>query len=127
VTATIRYGVPPDGLGGVGLGALGLQLRYRAGDGQVVATLIEVAVPPGSPGEPTTVTETPLLEFDSTQFDAAQGGFLTHIATTGVDSPDARHVLEFGPNVYYIALSLTGPEFVLGHPPAVSSIEIVGR
>jgi hypothetical protein len=129
VTATIRYGVPPEGLSGSVLGNLALKLRYRDGDGRVVATLIEVAVPPARPGEPGTVVESPLLQFDSSDpdFGGSWVGFRTHVAQLPIPSDLSEHVIDFDNNLYYIALSLTGPEFIIGYPPAVSAIEIVGR
>jgi hypothetical protein len=129
VTATIRYAVPPEGVTGVALGELALLLRYRDGDGRVVATLTEVAVPPARPGEPTTVAETPLLQFDSADpsFGGSSQSFRTHVAQLPVPSDLSGHILDFGQNDYYIALSLTGPEVPFRQPPAVSEIGIVGR
>jgi hypothetical protein len=129
VTATIRYGVPPEGVIGKELRDVALQLRYRDGNGRVVATLIEVAVPAAAPGEPGNVAERALLQFDSADpsYGGSSGSFRTHAAQVPLSSGLASHVLDFDQNVYYISLTLTGPEVVIGHPPAVAAIEIVGR
>lgn len=121
VTATVRYSVPPDVRGE--LGGLMLVLRYRSGDGHVAATLMEVATLLEVFDDPGSVTETPLLKFDSAEFDASNR-FQTK-SVGGPTGPNPSHVIDFSTNVYYVALSLTGPEFITGQPPAVSVIELV--
>ena len=111
VTATIRYGVTPDS-DGAELGSLMLVLRYRPGDGRVFATLIEVPILLFDPNDPGIVTETALLQFDSAEF-AGSAGFQTKLVG-GPTGPTPNHVLDFRNNVYYIALLLTRPEFVVG-------------
>jgi hypothetical protein len=126
-SATIRYDVPPEGVDGRTVGDLALQLRYRDGDGRVVATLTEVAVGEGS-GQPGTVSERSLLTFDSASgnYGSASNNFRTHRSELGPGDPEAGHQIDFGSNVYYVVLVLSGPEGLVGQPPAMSSIAIVG-
>jgi hypothetical protein len=117
VTATIRYGVTQEGLGGLlQAGLVELNLRYRDGDGQVVASLIEVAIATG--------VETTLIKWDSTSFGVSpspnfQVRFVTNTGAL------ARRLLNFRDNAYYVSLSLSavqGP-IILRNPPAVSVIQ----
>jgi hypothetical protein len=126
-SATLRYDVPPEGVQGWAVGNLQLQLRYRNGSGRVVATLIEVEVASPGPGQPDAVVERPLIAFDSASPDyGLSNQFQTHRTERQVEGdPTADHILSFGPNVYYIVVVLSGPEAAVGHPPAVSSIEIL--
>src|SRR5262245_20791561 len=65
-SATIRYHVPPEAPAyGSYLGAIGLQLLYRDGDGEVAATLMEVTVPDERSAPNPAVIERPLLQFES--------------------------------------------------------------
>jgi hypothetical protein len=125
--ATIRYPVPVEepAVSSV-LGLIALQLRYRSGDGRAIATLMEVAVPPGGPGDSGTVSERPLLQFDSSTSGAASVFFQTANAHLPRDSALYDYRLAFGPNVYYVSLTLTGPAFVAGQPPAVAAVELIG-
>lgn len=117
VTATIRYGVTQEGLGGLlHPGLVELNLRYRDGDGRVVASLIEVAIATG--------VETSLIKWDSTSFGLSPSpNFKVRFVTnTGAL---ARRPLNFRDNAYYVSLSLSavqGP-VVLRNPPAVSVIQ----
>ena len=93
-----------------------------------MATLIEVAVPFG-PEAPGYITETPLLRFDSQSpdFGGPSNNFRTQNTQVDTNSNQAQHQFNFDGNIYYIALTLSGPEFVLHYPPAVAAIEIIGR
>jgi hypothetical protein len=124
--ATIRYPVPAEepALSSV-LGLIALQLRYRSGDGRVIATLMEVAVPPGGTGDPGTVSERTLLQIDSASL-AASAFFLTANAHLPRDSALYDYQLAFGPNVYYVTVTLTKPAIVIGQPPAVAALELIG-
>lgn len=124
--ATIRYPVPAEGPAlSSALGLLGLVLRYRSGTGRVVATLLEVPVLYDELGDPGTVTERVLLQFDSASA-APSAAFRTVIARLPRASGLYGYLLQFGPNVYYVDLTLTGSAIVAGQPPAVAAIEIVG-
>jgi hypothetical protein len=125
-SATLRYNVPPEGLQLSEVGAWELMLRYRNGNGRVLATLMEVDVPEGGPGQPDTVVERPLIGFNSSDpgFGGASPFFRTH--RSGVPESPSTHTIDFGQHVYYISVTLSGPEVVVGVPPAVSSIQIVG-
>jgi hypothetical protein len=122
VTATIRYPVVPD-IDTQPISNLWLGLRYLPGDGHIAATLIRVStLLPDIGTDPGTVTETSLLEFDSSQFQSS----LTFIsnAAAGLDTANANDVMDFGGNAYYIALSLTAPAIAIAQPPAVAVIGV---
>jgi hypothetical protein len=117
VTATIRYGVTQEGFGGIlEAGLVELNLRYRDGDGRVIASWIEVAIATG--------VETTLIKWDSTSFGLAPSpNFQVRFATnTGIL---ARRRLNFRDNAYYVSLSLSALKgsVVLANPPAVSVIQ----
>jgi len=121
-TARIRYDVTPDA--GVNKFLLILKLLYRGGAGQVVAKLVQVAIPQVGVTEvpEPAVTETTLLTFDSAaelpsgEFQAREVAF----------SPTDTGKLDFVNNAYYVELSLTAREgpVVLINPPAVATIQI---
>jgi hypothetical protein len=127
ISATVRYDVAPEGVTGQ-LGGLVLQVRYRDGNGRVVATLIEVDRSNPGPEHPDsgTVREQALLQFDSANPDV--GGPFTSFRTGVVShavfgDPLSSHEMDFGRNAYYIALTLSGPGLVVAaHPPAVSTL-----
>ena len=123
ITATIRYGVTAFGLDGFALGDFNLRLRYRDGDGQVVATFIEEPIPVG-PTDPGTVVENSLIRFDSTSasFGGPSNVFRTHDAKAATGQ--FKHLISFTGNVYYVDLVMTAPAIQLGQAPAVSAIEI---
>jgi hypothetical protein len=122
ITATIRYAVSGE-FDGWHLGDLMFVVRYRPGNGNVVAVLNEVPLwsfaPPGE--DPGTVTETTLLTFDAVE---TTDKFLTS-EEGGPTNTNANHVLNFTENFYYVALTLSAPERVVGTPPAVAAIELV--
>lgn len=125
-TARIRYDVTPDA--GVNRFALILKLLYRSGPGQVVAKLVEVAIPEVGPSEvpENAVSETTLLTFDSQsavsspdKFQAREVAFL----------PTDPGKLDFVNNAYYVELSLIARQrepiiSPLINPPAVATIQI---
>jgi hypothetical protein len=121
-TATIRYPVTTEVSGAV-LGAVMLALRYRPGDGRVLATLNEVPLLIGVYADPGTVTETTLLEYDSNTYKASQD-FLTN-SSGGPGTANPTHPLDFASNLYYVTLILTAPETTVGTPPAVAAIGVV--
>jgi len=131
ISATIRYDVPSEDVAGHKLGDLTLQIRYRDGDGRVVATLIEVdrANPVTEPPDPGTVREQALLQFDSANVSAPPGpftSFRTRMVGLPVGDPLFDHVLDIDSNAYYIALTLSGPGVVVAvHPPAVSTLGLI--
>ena len=122
ITATIRYAVPAD-LGNPQLGNVMLVLRYRPGTGRITAVLNEVPLLYADPSDPGTVTETPLLEFDSAAF-AASSVFHTH-SVGGPTHANPKHVLNFTENAYYIAVTITALELAIGEPPAIAAIGVV--
>jgi uncharacterized membrane protein YgcG len=71
------------------------------------------------------VSERPLLQFDSASTGASPS-FRTANVHLPRDSAMFYYQPGFGPNVYYVALTLTGPAIVAGQPPAVAAIEIIG-
>ena len=130
VSATIRYGIstgeiPNDDA----VGVLALRIRYRSGSGRVLAALTEVRVPEAvfsPPSADGTVSEGVLIQFDS----ASPGNdstkvFRTFDATIDSSSPAFKHLVNNSLNVYYIAITLIGPQVVAGVPPAVSAVEII--
>jgi hypothetical protein len=120
-TATIRYAVPEDGFQGTAVGVWRLQMRYRTGTGRVSATLMEVdlgvVIVPSVIGP---VVETPLLMVES----AVPSGdeFVTYYATATPRSDQAKHVFDFNNHAYYVVVTLSGEEIVVGYPPAISTI-----
>jgi hypothetical protein len=121
-TVTIRYAVPP-GPDSPQLGDEMLVLRYRPGSGHIVAVLNEVPLLYADLADPGTVVETTLLEYDSAKFKASNV-FLTN-SVGGPTYPNPQHVLNFAENAYYISVSLTAPELVVGIPPAVAAVGLV--
>lgn len=123
-TATIRYGVDAE-FNGKNLGYVMLVLRYRPGAGSVVAMLNEVplwwGVPPDT--DPGTVTETTVLEFHSGGETAPQ--VFTTNGEGGPGLTNASHVLNFTDNYYYVAVTLSASETVVGIPPALASVKFV--
>ena len=115
VSATIRYGVTPEGFGPARIvAALELWPRFRQGDGRVVATLIEVNINSG--------VETTLITFDSVPFGAG-GPASFHVGQAASDG--SQHELNFSHCAYYVSVSLSGPEGpALGTPPAVATLQL---
>jgi hypothetical protein len=127
-SATLRYDVSPEGIDRNKLSGLGLQVRYRDGGGHVVATLIEVDVPAPRGADSGTVTERPLLTFDSAggDFGGPFTSFVTKIEALDSGLPLGDHVMDFSSHAYYITLVLIGPAVaVAAHPPAVSSLGLI--
>ncbi|MGA3023489.1 MAG: hypothetical protein ABSF98_01830 [Bryobacteraceae bacterium] len=121
-TARIRYDVTPDA--GVNRFLLTLKLLFRGGSGQVVAKLVQVAIPQVGVYEvpEPAVTETTLLTFDSAAQDPS-GEFQAREVTFLPTDPGK---LDFTNNAYYIELSLIAREgpVVLINPPAVATIQL---
>lgn len=120
-TATIRYAVTAEGFQGTELGLWRLQMRYRTGIGRVSATLIEVdlgaAVVPPVTGP---VVETSLLTVESSISSGDQ--FVTYYVTATPGSDQSRHILDFNRHAYYVVVTLSGEEILVGSPPAISSV-----
>ena len=106
ISATIRYAVTvPDGIDGVDSFKVGLQLRYRRGDGQILATLFQVPIPV-LPNDPGVVIETPLNQLDSDIVGGPGNSFQNA-------------------DVYYVAVTLTRPNRpFLSTAPAVAAIRL---
>jgi hypothetical protein len=121
ISATIRYAVTtPDGIDGVDSFKIALQLRYRRGDGQVLATLFQVPIPV-PPNDPGVVIETPLNHFDSDIF----GGAADSFQNGDVGNLVGGHIVDFTNNAYYVAVTLIAPNRpFLSVPPAVAAIRL---
>jgi hypothetical protein len=117
VSSVVRYNVTPvDGVANPGGRSYGLRLRFRDGDGHVVARLIQVNIENG--------TETPVVTFDSrTTGRNPQPGFQT--VTQAAASPE----LDFLEHAYYVELTLSVleplPGMIVASPPAVSIIQLM--
>jgi hypothetical protein len=118
ITAIIRYGVVP--VGGVYIPPMSflgtaLKLRYRGGDGHVLAKLKQVNIQTG-------VETPPIVTFDSGSPLPASNDFQTQ------NSPANAVELDFMANAYYVelTLSLTEPRIARppNYPPAVSVIQL---
>jgi hypothetical protein len=117
ITAIIRYGVVPvDGvyIPDSSLG-IALKLRYRGGDGHVLAKLKQVNIETG-------VEALPILTFDSGPPMPASNDFQTQT------SPVNDVELDFVTNAYYVelTLSLTEPRIARPphYPPALSVVQL---
>ena len=121
ISATIRYAVTaPDGIDGVDSYKVALQLRYRSGDGQVIATLFQVPMPV-VPNDPGSVIETPLNQYDSNIY----GGPVDTFQNGDVGNLVPGHIIDFTNNVYYVAVTLIAPNRpILSVPPAVAAIRL---
>ena len=111
--AVIRYGLTSTVAFELGH-ALELRLRYRDGDGHLIARFIQVEI--------TTGAEQTLLLFDSRAFPPPSINF--KMKTQGASiSP-----LNFNDHAYYIELTLSAfesPIRPLSYPPGVSIIQLV--
>lgn len=125
ISATIRYAVTiPNTIDGQDASLVGLQLVYRRGDGQVLATLVQVPVPI-LPSTPSFIEETPLNQFDSETFGGVVDDFQTR--DTGYTGP-GTYIIDFKNNVYYVVLTLIAPNSpFLGVPPAVAAIRLIAQ
>jgi hypothetical protein len=136
VFATIRYPVP-DRFGQGELGGWAIVIRYRDGDGRVIANLMETSIPQGLSNSRPSSSRT-LLTFDSAELGADGLGpifgppepyFRTHkrgLDETGPPSPLSNYTPDPGANVYYLEVTLTGRLFGGPYPPAVAAIGIAG-
>jgi hypothetical protein len=109
VAATLRYPVQEVDLGDSGPGAWNLTVRYRDGNGSVVVQLMQVALATGV--ETLCVTlQSGVGRNRSNSFhdELSQGTFRT----------------DFRNNAYYVAVTLTGPAFEIGIPPAIQLMQI---
>ena len=109
VTATLRYPVQEADLGDNSSGRVEPNVRYRDGNGSVVVQLIQVAVATGA--EKLCVTLQSGVGYNrSNNFhnELSQGTFGT----------------DFRSNAYYVAVTLTGPAFEIGIPPAIQLMQI---
>ena len=110
-SATLRYPVFQGDLGDNRPGAWKLRVRYRDGDGSVLVQLMEVVVSTG--------IQTMRLELDSTQGYNPSNTF--HVQ----DSIGSLPAIDFNNNVYYVVVTLTGPEFRVGIPPAIQAMQLL--
>jgi hypothetical protein len=108
--AVVRYNVTPvDGLFfPMTAFTYQLQVRYR---GHVSAKLMQVSVNTGE--------ETQLVLFDSTHFPSTSG-FQLQRAAAPMDSA----FLDFVNNGYYVEATLITSAIVIGHPSAISVIQL---
>lgn len=108
-TATLRYQVQEADLGDSGPGVWNLTARYRDGNGNVVIQLMQVSLATGV--ETLCVTLQSGVGYNrSNNFhnEISQGTFRT----------------DFRSNAYYVAVTLTGPAFEIGIPPAIQLMQI---
>ncbi len=136
VSATIRYPVP-DRFAEATVGIWAIIIRWRGGDGRVVAKLMETPVPqyPNDNGDEST---RPLLTFDSDElgsdgFGPIFGPPTPHFRTgiRGLDatdppSPLSGYTPDLAANTYHLEVTLTGLAAIeVGPtPPAVAAIGI---
>jgi hypothetical protein len=119
--ATVRYAVAPD-VGGMALNVLWLALRYRSGDGSIVASLFEVPLfllGSALGDDPGTVSQTQLLQFEGT----ASTTFRTD-AASGLGASDPAHVLDFANYAYYAEVSIASPAIESPWPPAIAAVGV---
>lgn len=136
VSTTIRYPVP-DRFGQAELGLWAIIIRYRDGDGRVVAKLMETSIPQGLSNN-TPSSSRALLTFDSAElgsdgfgpiFGPPEPYFRTHqrgLDDTDPPSPLWNYTPDPGANIYYLEVTLTGRLFGGPYPPAVAAIGIAG-
>jgi hypothetical protein len=105
-TATIRYPVQEADLPDQ---TPNLVVRYRDGAGSVTVQLIQVSVVTGM--------ETPLIGLQSGVGYPRSNNFHNEIS-------QFAFVTDFQQNVYYVAVTLTGPTVVLGIPPAIQLMQL---
>ena len=113
--AMVRYGVAPSDPLEVEGNPLGLRLRYRDGEGYVVARFIQVDLLTG--------TDFPLINWDSRKFPLTleRNNFRLNEEFGNV------RALNFTSNAYYVELTLSAlesPIRPLSFPPAVSIIQL---
>jgi hypothetical protein len=139
VSATLRYPVlrkmiqdydpgPPGP--GIPLWGLGIELRWRNGDGRIEATLVETDVPvPASPPEVLDVASRPLIKFDSAdpvKFGVPNPFFLTNIAMLDENDPLREYRVDERFHVYHLEVTLSGRQ-PYENPPAIAAIAVTGR
>lgn len=115
VTATIRYGVPPDSFGTfTDIANWELWVSFRQGDGRVIAQLMEVDINRG--------TETELLNFDSALWNTSTP---LSFVVGQIGPAESRHTLSLSDHAYYVKLSLSHRDVIVErNPPAVAALLI---
>ena len=110
VQAVVRYNVTStDGLFNTGFFAYRLRLRCR---GQISAKLIEVDLASG--------IEKARIQFNSDNHTA----FEDQVAFESAGDPPRSVPFDFGKKAYYVEATLTASAVAIGHPAAISIIQI---
>ncbi len=140
-SATIRYPVP-DRIGQATVGVWAIIIRWRGGDGNVTAKLIETPVPE-YPSDDGNESPRPLLTFDSDEqgsdgYGPIFGPPTPHFRTgiRGLDASDPpppfwEYTPDPGTNTYHLEVTLTGltggvtPLGIV--TPAIAAIGITGN
>jgi hypothetical protein len=120
VTATIRYGVPPDSFGTLlEANVWALEVSFRQGDGRVIAELIEVDITTGVEANPLLLYDTAIPGFGSTN---PQGFFVGQVDR----DQGPQHPLNVSEKVYYVKLTLSHNDVIVERtPPAVAALLLV--